>query len=88
MVSVYGECWTNVGVKGCQRFVTLSCKLLCLTIYNFCIRLFENIHKHKSVLLKKNKPRLNTEFSNVISNPMYTDELSFNCTLTSHVLQQ
>jgi len=38
MVIVYGECWVNVGVKGCQikkKIVTLPCKLLCVTIYNF-----------------------------------------------------
>ena len=43
---VYARIWmviVNVGVKGCQNyFVTLPCKLLCVTIYNFCIRLFEN----------------------------------------------
>ena len=28
-------------------FVTLPCKLLCVTIYNFCIRLFKNKLKLK-----------------------------------------
>ena len=43
-----GECvWRMLGECRCERlpeksFVTLPCKLLCLTIYNFCIRLFEN----------------------------------------------
>mgnify|MGYP007133234417 CR=1 FL=1 len=47
MVIVYGECWVNVGVKGCKKkFITLPCILLCVTIYNFCMRLFEDKLKH------------------------------------------
>jgi len=42
------ECvWRMLGECRCERlpqkyFVTLLCKLLCVTIPNFCIRLFEN----------------------------------------------
>jgi len=45
MVSVYGECWVNVSVKGCQKnkmFCHVILQIIMCDNIQLCIRLFEN----------------------------------------------
>ena len=59
MVSVYGECWVNVGVKGCPKidkknkiFCQVTLQIIMCDNIQLCIRLFENKLKLKLYLTK------------------------------------
>jgi len=60
MVIVYGECWVNVVVKGCQIKKKLFCHvtlqiIMCDNI-QICIRLFENKTKLELLVFDFNAP--------------------------------